>query len=642
MKDKKQHSLGRNNYSLMFALALLMTGGLLASCTQDEFAGGSLLEERTLLEPTATNLYESVATPAGIGTRGTVDGDWNGAVYSTVAVRVKDEENEVKEYTISEVSGNSAHLTCNGIADDETNFWWTKKDETKIVDAWYPYRDDFSATIWTVHEEQSLGTMAKDDFMYAFPVNMKRDNQELVFRHMLAKIEINLHKSPYLSNANKVEVFLDGMYKEGKITITNRPYLWGDGEVCTITPRLVKLGGDNYASYEALVMPIMQFNFRDAYLRVMVDGATYRYQLNEACIDFTSGYRYTYNVTVKEKGLDVKAESSMEWGKDGASGEGSVTLPTVIDLSQVNGDIVIGYGTYFLKGNGQEINYPIIVNDDADITFENEVKIKAETAMKINGGCKVKLNVKGKGHSLVSTYDGNGNDGAGIQIGDNSGIEIIGDSKETSALSVTGSDGSAGIGPPMSQSIHCRGIIIRDIDLIVNSTSGNYGHSGSAIGLGFVGGGETNKQELDKIEIINSHITATSESGACIGMGYIWDETTYIGEITISGSVLSLTAKEVFVTAGSYQIYCQGACIGFGSNGEYKDGMRASIGSINISNTVFDNCKGYRVIGNGMVFNQDHTEKVPTLGKFTHGITIGGMTYQDWWNSKDDNGGYFK
>lgn len=157
MKDKKQHRQGRKNGSRLFALVLFLTGGLLASCTQDELAGGSLLEERALLEPTATNLYESVATLAGIGTRGTVDGDWNGA-DRTVAVRVN---GTVKEYIIYRFSGNGAHLTCGDIADNDTDFRWTEKDETKSVDAWYPYSDNFSdGTTCTVHEEQSPGTMA--------------------------------------------------------------------------------------------------------------------------------------------------------------------------------------------------------------------------------------------------------------------------------------------------------------------------------------------------------------------------------------------------------------------------------------------------------------------------------------------------
>lgn len=547
-------------------------------------------------------------------TRATVDDNFYG--MGPVAVREGDENSEVKIYIPTpKDNGGLADLKC---SDDP--FYWRSANETKHITMWHPYSNT-CPTNWTVKADQSKVENYQANDLVIAESDLKFDQKDwypIAFEHQTAKVEIRLKAADgfVLDENTSVKLLNIEGVEGGGTTITtyyktdNRPKAY----FALLNEQTIKKG--------------------EKFIQITTNGTDFYYKPKE---DRKLGkcQRRVYEIMVNAKGLDVSVSESMSWGTDGVTGSGSVTLPTEIDLSQVTTDIVLGDGTYFLKGNGQEINHPIIVNGNADITFENEVKIKAETAMKINEGHQVKLNVKGKGHSLVSTSTIPVNDkidGAGIQIGNNSSIEIVGDSKETSVLSVTGSPGCAGIGLPNKQVSHCTGITIWDIDLTVKSTSQVYQSqpkAGAAIGLGYVELGVWAKQELDKIEIINSHITATSESGACIGTGFLNNETTYIGEITISGSVLSLTANKVEDFSS--------ACIGFGSNGGFKEGMQTSISSVNISDTDFDNCSGYQIIGNGM----RSSPNMLTLGKFINGITIDGKTYKDWWNSDDDNGGIF-
>lgn len=586
----------------------------LASCSQDGLTeqGTPLPVGQYPLELTVGGL-EAVAVPASApSTRATVDGTWESGMKVAVQVGA-----EVKLYDVTPSDdGTTATLSSSD------PFYWTNTSDTKTITAWHPYSETYPET-WTVKADQSSAAdyQASDLIKGELKDLAFQDrNNVMIFQHQTAKVEINLTATE--------GVTLD----DAEIKLLNLTGVEGGGNI--ITP----YRPDNTEQTYLALLGGQTITANTNFIQVTANGTDYYYQ-PDADKELVAGTAYTYNITVKAEGLDVTVGESMNWTTEGAaSGEGSVNLPDeIIDLSQVNGNIEIGNGTYLLIGNGQEINHPIIVNGNADITFQDEVKIKAETAMKIGENCQVKLTVKGKGHSLVSIAVGGVDtkiEGTGIQIGNNSGIEIVGDSRETSTLSVTDSPGCAGIGLPNRQSSSCTGIIIRDIDLIVNSTGQSHQgstRSGAAIGLGYIATGN-GSQELEKIEIIDSHITATSETGACIGMGLIDNETTYIGKIAISGSVLSLTTKKIS--------FFQAACIGFGANIAYTEGMRTSIGSVNISNTDFDNCTGYQIIGNGMCILSAGNE-ILTLGKFTNGITIDGVTYKDWWNSETDNGGFF-
>lgn len=311
-------------------LTLAATALLLAACTQDELAeqGNALPEGEYPLELTA-NLYEAVATPASASTRSTIDGVWD--ANTKIAVRVNN--SMVKEYIATpNATAGSATLACPDLPEGDTDFWWTGNGQTKAVDAWCPYRVT-CPTDWSVSLDQSPATMAAEGLMYATSKNFTLANQKtqaLEFKHMLAKVTINLRSSSYLTAANEVKVTLTGQYKTGELRLnSSNTYAYIDGKSNwdnTITPyKLPSAGDGNYASYQALVIPLDAAAAQDAQICIEVDGTKYGYSLKTIGSTFISGYAYTYNITVKEEGLEVSTGVSIGWNM-GTGGTGEVTL----------------------------------------------------------------------------------------------------------------------------------------------------------------------------------------------------------------------------------------------------------------------------------------------------------------------------
>ena len=318
---------------LLQYMAAFLACVFFASCSQDELADngqGTLLPiGQYPLELTAANLNESVATPAKAATRGTVDGNWEGA--RSVAVRVN---GKVKEYVVDSYTAGSAKLTCPDITEADTDFWWTKNGEKKAVDAWYPYYDTLP-TEWPIENTQTAETLAAQDLMYGCALDMTQTNPTIKFKHQLAKVEINLVNSDYLKSASEVNVSLDGQYKTGELEVypNGTSYFhgkFGEASNSTIIPcKLSSPNHDYYASYQALVIPLDMEAAKKSNLNVIVDGVTYRCKLKNHSgyvIHLQSGYLYTFNITVKEHGLDVKVSESIGWG-EGNTGNGEVELP---------------------------------------------------------------------------------------------------------------------------------------------------------------------------------------------------------------------------------------------------------------------------------------------------------------------------
>lgn len=296
MNDKMKH-----------ILFMMMSAVLTASCSQDALDEGqdtALPEGAYPLELTAGGL-QAVATPA---TRGTVDGNWEGA--KTVAVRVN---GNIKEYTAT--GSATATLTGIDITDADTDFWWTKSGESKTVDAWYPYMAEQPGD-WSVSLEQTETTIADEDLMYASSTQVTQTRSTIQFEHMLAKVIINLAGSDYLKNASKVEVSLTGQYKTA--SIYTGFYLSGKGLADnTITPYELPSPNDGYyATYQALVIPLASGN---PCIRINVEGTEYSYTIvQDVGSIFTGGYQYTFNITVRAEGLNVYTYKYPTW-EEGSS-----------------------------------------------------------------------------------------------------------------------------------------------------------------------------------------------------------------------------------------------------------------------------------------------------------------------------------
>lgn len=310
----------KHSFLVLCAAALAAT-----ACTNDELGNGTLPGGKYQLELTASNLHEAVATPAVTGTRSTVDGNWEDAL--SVAVQVGGENGPVKEYKVASTSGNGAKLTCSTLTEADTQFWWTSSNESKKVRAWYPYSETVPVD-WSVSLTQTEETLKKEDFMMTDgQVTVSLNNPQIAFSHLLAKVEINLIQSEYLRNASKVSVSLPGMYETGTLRdlSSSRPVIVRNNEEKAdkeiIPYRLPSANDGCYASYQALIIPDEEQKTRK--INVIVDDVIYTLS-NMAT--YNPRFRYTYNITVQEEGLEIASiEQSIDWNATNP-GSGGITL----------------------------------------------------------------------------------------------------------------------------------------------------------------------------------------------------------------------------------------------------------------------------------------------------------------------------
>lgn len=309
-------------------LILAATALVLAACTQDEPAeqGNALPEGEYPLELTATGMMQAVAAPSS---RSTIDGDWEGV--QNVAVQVG---NETKVYTLTS-SGDYKTATLTS-----TNpFYWTSTNETKTVEAWYPCLTTLPET-WEVPVDQSAGMPADKDFLHAKQTIAFSDRNEagLTFGHCLAKVVINIQQSDYLDSfGGDLSVLLTDFLTRGEVDHNNGSiYIEEDrnSKGASITPHRLDTPADGaFASYEALVIP--QSCYVDpsslSAIEVRVGGAAYKARISELTglgisYSFQANFVHTFDITVKEDGLEVSVDTgSMTW-EDGADGSGSVVL----------------------------------------------------------------------------------------------------------------------------------------------------------------------------------------------------------------------------------------------------------------------------------------------------------------------------
>ena len=228
---------------------------------------------------------------------------------------------------VASTSGNGARLTCSTLTEADTQFWWTSSNESKKVRAWYPYSETVPVD-WSVSLTQTEETLKKEDFMMTDgQVTVSLNNPQIAFSHLLAKVEINLIQSEYLRNASKVSVSLPGMYETGTLRdlSSSRPVIVRNNEEKAdkeiIPYRLPSANDGCYASYQALIIPDEEQKTRK--INVIVDDVIYTLS-NMAT--YNPRFRYTYNITVQEEGLEIASiEQSIDWNATNP-GSGGITL----------------------------------------------------------------------------------------------------------------------------------------------------------------------------------------------------------------------------------------------------------------------------------------------------------------------------
>lgn len=275
-------------------LASLMM--LAASCSDETDTGtgtGTSLPE---------GVYPMTFTAAVDGqavSRATTDNTWTG--NEAVAIKIG---NEVRKYK----AASDGNLT---IMEGDDPFYWQTANETKQVSAWYPYSRPYP-TQWMVKANQNTSDnyqksdLLKGELTLAFKDKDDPKENKITFYHQTAKVIVNLtaEEGIVLDEYTAVQLLNVGGVEGGGTTVT--PYR-PDNEKQT---------------YLALVNK-QEIRVNENFIRVSTGGNHYYYKPEETKT-LSGGTAYTYDITVKNTGLEVTVSESIPWGTDGAQGSGSV------------------------------------------------------------------------------------------------------------------------------------------------------------------------------------------------------------------------------------------------------------------------------------------------------------------------------
>lgn len=483
-----------NKNKWIFGAVLL----LFAACTTDDLADNdnTLPEGMYPLEISSVTLSAEVSSqPWGADapqTRVTESNDRNSSTWQWNGT----EQIGVQLYPDDDGTSTYTLTSDKTLTTDKTLYWRNKS--TRELYAWYPVAE----TVSLANQSAGLAYVLKG----TGTGNYQSSSVELSFTHQLAKIRVKL-TGEKAGNVNDVKI-----ESYTSCTNTNGTVKGDETSIGEITMYKV-----DDKTYEANVVPgktIERFKVNNGeWVDLSTEVTPVKGQMHEITID-------------------VKKAS----------------------LKPVDGKFTVNGGDDVLIKDyvGTE---PIVVNGNATITLDN-VQLKTDgTAMEINNGATVTLNVVGTKNSLTST------NGSGIGAHEGCNITIKGEGTGNSKLTVSAGEGhNVGIGfitVAGSITYNYGDIEISDVTLSVTASAGGGGTAGAAIGVTGSVAGWANQINCGDITINNSNITADSKGGAGIGTG-VWSMQH------LSMGVISIAGSTVTVTSGDDGYGWSPACIGMG------------------------------------------------------------------------------
>lgn len=498
---------------------LLLAAVLAVGCSQDDLFDPAGEGQRPLVIK-ATGLS---VTETGI-TRATVDGDWKDA--SSVGILI---DNKVKEYSVTPNADAPSTATLSAAQGVEP-FYWVNEQETKNVKAWYPYKgEDAFPTEITVSENQSTkeGFEGSDRLSAENPLT--ENDCELEFSHRVAKVTFKLKGE---------STALDGLSDVTVVGVTGV-----DGGGNSVTPYQPDAA---VHTYQVLLAPQTLAAGKTA-LTLTKDNFTYAW-IPDKDYKLEENYSYTFELTVaaNKPQITLTGCTISDW-TPGANYEENVAFPEggmIINLATLTEEYVINDDeTYNFSGSG---SYGIKVKGGTpDIYLENaQISVSSGHAIDIQGGNPT-IHVRGKDNQVTVSKG----EGAGIYVAENHTVTITGNSTED-AISVTGSEGGAGIGGQWDTTgelrCSCGNINISNVTITAKGSMSGFGDIASGIGAAGVG-------TVGSISISNAIVYAEgafggwdiySYSSAAIGGGYdgSGNEQTEF-DITISNSTIHATQK---------------------------------------------------------------------------------------------------
>ena len=435
----------------------------------------------------------------------------------------------IKVVNLMRTSKNEATYTTT----DGTN--WTTTDamvwnssSKNTFQAWYPVAEYSSYDAFTIPTDQGDATkLASADWMTASTGEIDKPGNgvlDLSFQHRLAKVTVTVSEftSQYaegatLSGATIYSLTADNVSVENANNGVT-PYQEGNSVTAIVCP----------GKYNADAT-LMEINVKDENGDYTLAVPVNDYLVNTG---LAAGSHYTFSLKV---GKDVVAISSVTvegWVEMEIDGGVAEEVTPTIDLSKyTDGETVNIAEDCRVVGDGNEYNLTLNVTDDAKVTFAAGASgVKLVAPITVADGKTLTLTIRDNVEHIVN---------GGISLGNGSNVIIEGErDKENNKLTVTGTDGNAGIGA--NNGVTAGDITIRYARVEATGSS----TSDESIDLVCGAGIGTSNGSMGNILIENSIIVAEGgyyeyETPApAIGMG---ENNGIMGDITIVDSEITAT-----------------------------------------------------------------------------------------------------
>ena len=398
-------------------------------------------------------------------------------------------------------------------------FVWSSTSLNQF-EAWYPVTDGTSFDTFTLPTEQNTSALlGAADWMTIGTKEIEKPSDKtlkLHFLHMLTKVTVNVTSwgSEYDGTDKTIEDVK--IYSLATDIVQDREGLIGQIKTASLTP-IAPLADGN--SYTAIVCPGL-YSSDQKFMTFTVNGTDNLTVLAKVSspIEIEAAKHYTFNLTVGKDAAIISSVEVIPWAKKEIVGGVAEDVTPTIDLSKyTDGETVNIAGGCWVVGDGNEYNIKLNITDDAIVTFAAGA-----------GGVKLTAPITvadGKTMTLLVTGDAEHTVNGGISLGNASNVIIEGDlSKENNKLTVTATDGNAGIGA--NGGVTAGDITIRNSRVDATGSSREAlefstpaSISGAAIG--------TSDGSMGDILIENSIIVAeggyyeSTSHAAAIGIGYV-------------------------------------------------------------------------------------------------------------------------
>ena len=500
-----------NQYIALAVLALTF-----AACTQDE----------DFIQQGDGDAIKISASIGALQTRVSYDAKGYTTFDKGDQIRVKNTlrtSKNIATYTLTDEGWNTADA-----------FVWSSTSLNQF-EAWYPVTDGTSFDTFTLPTEQNTSALlGAADWMTIGTKEIEKPSDKtlkLHFLHMLTKVTVNVTSwgSEYDGTDKTIEDVK--IYSLATDIVQDREGLIGQIKTASLTP-IAPLADGN--SYTAIVCPGL-YSSDQKFMTFTVNGTDNLTVLAKVSspIEIEAAKHYTFNLTVGKDAAIISSVEVIPWAKKEIVGGVAEDVTPTIDLSKyTDGETVNIAGGCWVVGDGNEYNIKLNITDDAIVTFAAGA-----------GGVKLTAPITvadGKTMTLLVTGDAEHTVNGGISLGNASNVIIEGDlSKENNKLTVTATDGNAGIGA--NGGVTAGDITIRNSRVDATGSSREAlefstpaSISGAAIG--------TSDGSMGDILIENSIIVAeggyyeSTSHAAAIGIGYVGST---MGDIILKNSQIT-------------------------------------------------------------------------------------------------------